>query len=482
MTFAAERILTLHAKSAASALFETKGDNFMIHQFTIQGTHLVLDVNSGAVHVLDNQANRVLACYDEDGRLNVEKLSMLERELGIDIVAEARAELESLIDEGLLFSADPYQKLFTSRTTPPVVKALCLHIAHDCNMRCKYCFAGEGNYHGDKAQMPIEIGQKAIDFVIGSSGNRKNIEIDFFGGEPLLNLETVKGIVNYAKTRGEASGKRFRFTITTNGTLLDDDAMAYLNETMDNIVLSLDGRRIVHDGMRVRKDGSGTYDAILPKLQKMASIRNGRDYYIRGTYTAKNLDFSADVLHMAELGFDQISIEPVVLPDGSGFEIRKEHLPILFQEYEKLAAELLKLRKQGRAVNFFHFMIDLEGGPCVAKRLRGCGSGTEYLAVTPQGDLYPCHQFTGIREFRMGDVFTGINRPEIVSDFQKVNVYTKPQCRECWARFYCSGGCAANAWNFGKDLAGVYEIGCELQKKRVECALWMKANEKPDES
>jgi len=453
----------------------------MVHQFTIRDMHMALDVNSGAVHILDETASHVLTCYNADGKPDTEKLESLKRQYGEENIAEACSELDSLVSEGLLFSGDPYEALFTHQDSPAVVKALCLHIAHDCNLKCKYCFAGEGNYHGERAQMSLEVGQKAIDFVIDNSGNRKNLEIDFFGGEPLLNLDTVKGIVNYAREREKTCGKHFRFTLTTNGVLLGDEEMEYLNSTMDNIVLSLDGRKDVHDHMRTRKDGSGTYDAVVPKFRRMAAKRGNRDYYVRGTFTANNLDFSEDVLHMAELGFDQLSVEPVVLPDGSGLEIRKEHLPTLFREYEKLADELLRLRREGRSVNFFHFMIDLEGGPCVAKRLRGCGSGTEYLAVTPQGDLYPCHQFAGIPEFRLGDIYTGINRPDITDTFKRINVYTKNACRECWARFYCSGGCAANAWNFQKDLSGVYEIGCALQKKRVECALWLKAMEYSDE-
>ncbi len=453
----------------------------MIHQFAIRDMHMALDVNSGAVHVLDEKASRVLACFNQDGQPDPDKLDALERQYGKEVIQEACCELNDLIAQGLLFSKDPYEALFTNTSAPTVVKALCLHIAHDCNLKCKYCFAGEGNYHGQKTQMSLEVAKRAIDFVIENSANRRNIEIDFFGGEPLLNLDTVKGTVHYAREKEKIGGKHFRFTITTNGVLLKPEDIEYLNDTMDNIVLSLDGRKDVHDRMRCRKDGSGSYDAIVPIFQQMAAKRGDKDYYVRGTYTASNLDFSRDVLHMAELGFDQLSVEPVVLPDGSGFEIRKEHLPLLFKEYEKLADELLRLRSEGRKVNFFHFMIDLEGGPCVAKRLRGCGSGTEYLAVTPQGDLYPCHQFAGISEFRLGDIYSGINRSDITDTFKRLNVYTKKACRQCWARFYCSGGCAANAWNFQKDLTGVYEIGCELQKKRVECALWLKAMEQAEE-
>jgi len=449
----------------------------MIHQFRIFDTNIVLDVNSGSVHIFDDTAYRVLSCFSEEGVPSDEKIQLLRLELGADTVNEAVSEIEALKAEGLLFSSDPYEEIFTSKTTPTVVKALCLHMAHDCNLRCKYCFAGEGNYHGEKSLMPVEVARRAIDFVIENSGNRRNIEIDFFGGEPLLNLKTIKDTVEYAREREKNSNKRFRFTVTTNGLLLNDEIMEYLNDTMDNIVLSLDGRREVNDSMRVRRDGSGCYDAIVPKFQKMASIRKDKDYYVRGTFTRNNLDFSEDVMHMAALGFEQPALEPVVLPDGSGLEISKEHLDSIFSEYEKLALKLAELRKQGKKINFFHFMLDLEGGPCVAKRLRGCGSGTEYLAVTPSGDLYPCHQFAGIEEFRIGNVFTGIERQEITDTFRRINVYTKKSCRNCWAKFYCSGGCAANAWNFRKDLFDIYEIGCELEKKRIECALWLKARE-----
>lgn len=449
----------------------------MIHQFEINGMNMVLDVNSGAVHVLDPEAARVLSCYDNEGKPVSEKLEHLESIYGNEQVGEIRSELDKLIADGLLFADNPYEKMFAGVKGSKVVKALCLHIAHDCNLRCKYCFAGEGHYSGKKSVMPAEVGKKAINFVIASSGSRKNIEIDFFGGEPLLNMETVKEIVDYAREKEKVCNKHFRFTITTNGMLLNDEIMEYLNNTMDNIVLSLDGRREVNDRMRSRKDGSGTYDAILPKFKKLVSWRGDKDYYVRGTFTSYNLDFSNDVMHMADSGFDQVSIEPAVLKDGAGFEIKKEHLDSIFAEYEKLALKLLERKKSGKGVNFFHFMIDLDGGPCVVKRLRGCGSGSEYLAVTPSGDLFPCHQFAGFKEFKMGNVFTGIDRPDIVERFTGINVFTREKCRECWAKFYCSGGCFANAWQFENDLSGVYEIGCEMQKKRIECALWLKANE-----
>lgn len=449
----------------------------MIHQFEINGMNMVLDVNSGAVHVLDPEAARVLSCYDSNGNPVKEKLESLEKQYGNKQVGEIRSELDGLISDGLLFADNPYEKMFADVKGSKVVKALCLHIAHDCNLRCKYCFAGEGNYNGEKSIMSVEVAKKAIDFVIANSGSRKNIEIDFFGGEPLLNMETVKETVNYAREKEKTCNKNFRFTITTNGMLLKDEIIEYLNDTMDNIVLSLDGRREVNDKMRIRRDGTGSYDTILPNFKRLVSKRGDKDYYVRGTFTSNNLDFSNDVMHMADTGFDQLSIEPAVLKDGTGFEIKREHLETIFSEYEKLARELLERKKSGKGVNFFHFMIDLDGGPCIAKRLRGCGSGSEYLAVTPAGDLFPCHQFAGFKEFKMGNVFTGIDRPDIIERFTKINVFTREKCKECWARFYCSGGCTANAWQFENDLSGVYEIGCEMQKKRIECALWLKANE-----
>jgi uncharacterized protein len=325
--------------------------------------------------------------------------------------------------------------------------------------------------------MSLEVGKKAIDFLIENSGNRRNLEVDFFGGEPLMNFDVVKGIVEYAREREKESDKNFRFTITTNAMLLDEEKRAYINENMHNVVLSLDGRKEVNDAVRKRIDGKGSYDRILPLIKKMVEERVGKEYYVRGTFTRKNLDFGTDVLHLADIGFDQVSIEPVVAAKDSGLDIRNEDLKAVCDEYERLAKEYVERRKNGQWFNFFHFMIDLEGGPCIAKRLRGCGSGTEYLAVTPEGELYPCHQFVGHKEFYLGNVYDGLNGNSIREVFSDINVYTKPQCNSCWAKFYCSGGCAANAWQFNNDIKIPYEIGCELEKKRVECALWIKAQE-----
>jgi uncharacterized protein len=448
----------------------------MIHAFKIHGENIVLDVMSGAVHLLDDIAYDVLGCYDSDGTLNPNKLKELTKYDETQI-NEAIVEIEYLIDNKMLFTEDPYTEMLPVWTKQTVVKALCLHIAHDCNLRCSYCFAGTGEYMGHRSLMSLEVGKKAIDFLIENSGNRRNLEVDFFGGEPLMNFDVVKGIVEYAREKEKESNKNFRFTITTNGILLDEEKRAYINENMHNVVLSLDGRKEINDEVRKRIDGKGSYDRILPLIKKMVDERGEKDYYVRGTFTRKNLDFSADVLHLADLGFDQISVEPVVAAKDSGLDIRNEDLKAVCDEYERLAKEYVDRRKNGQWFNFFHFMIDLEGGPCIAKRLRGCGSGTEYLAVTPEGELYPCHQFVGHKEFNLGNVFDGLNGNPIREIFSDTNVYTKPQCNSCWAKFYCSGGCAANAWQFNKDIKIPYEIGCELEKKRVECALWIKAQE-----
>ena len=448
----------------------------MIHAYKIHGENIVLDVMSGAVHLLDDIAYDVLGCYDSDGTLNPDKLREL-TQYDETQINEAIVDIEYLIDNKMLFTDDPYTEMLPVWTKQTVVKALCLHIAHDCNLRCSYCFADTGEYMGHRSLMSLEVGKKAIDFLIENSGNRRNLEVDFFGGEPLMNFDVVKGIVEYAREREKESDKNFRFTNTTNAMLLDEEKRAYINENMHNVVLSLDGRKEVNDAVRKRIDGKGSYDRILPLIKKMVEERVGKEYYVRGTFTRKNLDFGTDVLHLADIGFDQVSIEPVVAAKDSGLDIRNEDLKAVCDEYERLAKEYVDRRKNGQWFNFFHFMIDLEGGPCIAKRLRGCGSGTEYLAVTPEGELYPCHQFVGHKEFYLGNVYDGLNGNSIREVFSDINVYTKPQCNSCWAKFYCSGGCAANAWQFNKDIKIPYEIGCELEKKRVECALWIKAQE-----
>lgn len=445
----------------------------MIHQYKNNGYNIVLDVCSGSVHVVDDLVYDVIALYE---KLNREEIVKRLSQYPEEEILEACDEIEALKESGQLFTEDTYKDAiidFKKRKT--VVKALCLHIAHDCNLACKYCFAGEGEYHGDRSLMSYEVGKKALDFLIANSGNRVNLEVDFFGGEPLMNFKVVKDLVAYGRSREQEFNKKFRFTLTTNGILLDDEVMEFANKEMANVVLSIDGRKEIHDFMRPSKNGKGSYDLIIDKFKKMAEMRNQTNYYVRGTFTHYNLDFSKDVLHLADLGFKQISAEPVVAPDNQPYAIREEDLPKLFAEYDALAKEMVEREKAGKGFNFFHFMIDLTGGPCLYKRLSGCGSGTEYLAVTPWGDLYPCHQFVGIEEFRLGNVDNGIEKKELVDEFKLCNVYAKDKCKDCFARFYCSGGCAANSYNFHGNLLDAYDVGCELERKRVECAIMIKA-------
>ena len=458
----------------------------MVHVYQNNGFKIALDVNSGAVHVVDDVVYDLIPELEECIKAKSDKekvsevafkvLSDKDKQYSESDIAEAVDEILELYEAGLLYTEDiyePYIEQFGERET--VVKALCLHIAHDCNLACKYCFAEEGEYHGRRAIMSYEVGKKALDFLVKNSGNRVNLEVDFFGGEPLLNWQVVKDLVAYGRSLEEPHNKNFRFTLTTNGVLLDDDIMEFANREMANVVLSIDGRKEVNDYMRPTRNGKGSYDLIVPKFRKFAELRNQTNYYVRGTFTHHNLDFSEDVLHLADLGFKQISVEPVVAPPEEPYAIREEDLPKLLEEYDKLAKEMIKREKEGRGFNFFHFMIDLTQGPCVAKRLSGCGSGTEYLAVTPWGDLYPCHQFVGMDEFKLGDVWHGVQAEEIRDEFKLCNVYAKEKCRNCFARFYCSGGCAANSYNFHGSILDAYDIGCELQKKRIECAIMIKA-------
>ena len=450
----------------------------MVHQYKNNGYDIVLDVNSGAIHVVDDVTYDVIEMIDKSQPESDEIVSALSGKYGKEEVEEAIDEVQTLIDEESLFTKDTYENyIMDFKKRPTVVKALCLHIAHDCNLACQYCFAEEGEYHGRRALMSFEVGKKALDFLIANSGNRRNLEVDFFGGEPLMNWQVVKDLVAYGREQEKLHDKNFRFTLTTNGVLLNDEIMEFCNKEMANVVLSIDGRKEVHDKMRPFRKGAGSYDLIVPKFQKFAESRHQDKYYVRGTFTHYNPDFAADVLHLADLGFKQISVEPVVAEPSEPYAITEEDLPKLFEEYDKLAAEMVRRHKEGDDFNFFHFMIDLEGGPCVAKRLSGCGSGTEYLAVTPWGDFYPCHQFVGNEKFLLGNVDDGIKNTEIRDEFKCCNVYAKEKCRKCFARFYCSGGCAANAYNFSGDICGAYDIGCELQKKRIECAIMIKAAE-----
>ena len=447
----------------------------MIHQYKSNGYNIVLDVESGAVHVVDDITYDVISLYEENSADEI--ISKLKSSYNEDEIRECISEVKELVEDGQLFTEDIYEpfveKFKEKRQT--VVKALCLHIAHDCNLACKYCFAEEGEYHGRRALMSFEVGKKALDFLVANSGNRVNLEVDFFGGEPLMNWDVVKQLVAYGRSLEEPNNKKFRFTLTTNGVLLNDEVMEFVNKEMSNVVLSLDGRKEVNDRMRPFRTGKGSYDLIVPKFQKLAESRNQTNYYIRGTFTRNNLDFSEDVKHFADLGFKQMSIEPVVGPEEDPYSIREQDLPQIMEEYDKLALEYIDRYKKGNGFNFFHFMIDLTQGPCVYKRLSGCGSGTEYLAVTPWGDFYPCHQFVGNEDFLMGNVDEGITKPELVKEFGNCNVYSKEKCKNCFAKFYCSGGCAANSYNFHGTIHDAYDIGCEMQRKRVECSIMIKA-------
>ena len=446
----------------------------MVHQYKNNGYSICLDVNSGAVHIVDDIVYDIISLYE--GRKEEEIIKELESKYEVSDITEALEEVKTLVEEGSLFTEDIYENYimdFKKRKT--VVKALCLHIAHDCNLACRYCFAEEGEYHGRRELMSFEVGKKALDFLIANSGSRKNLEVDFFGGEPLMNFEVVKQLVKYGREQEKIYNKNFRFTLTTNGVLLNDDIMEFANKEMANVVCSIDGRKEVNDKMRPFRNGKGSYDLILPKFKKLANSRNQTNYYVRGTYTHFNKDFANDVIHLANEGFEQISVEPVVAPANEPYAIKEEDVEELKNQYDILAKEIIERRKNGKYINFFHFMIDLEGGPCVAKRLSGCGSGTEYLAVTPWGDFYPCHQFVGNEEFLLGNVDEGITNTKVRDEFKLCNVYAKPKCHDCFAKFYCSGGCAANSYNFHGNINDAYDIGCELQKKRIECAIMIKA-------
>lgn len=449
----------------------------MIHQYKNNGYNIVMDVCSGSVHVVDEVTYDAIALYENEEREVVAvKLKELYPSLTDEEIKEVLDEIDELREQELLYTEDVYKDYVIDvkkRTT--IVKALCLHIAHDCNLACKYCFASEGEYHGDRALMSFEVGKKALDYLLENSGSRRNLEVDFFGGEPLMNFKVVKDLVAYGRSKEEEYNKKFRFTLTTNGVLLNDDVIDFCNKEISNVVLSLDGRKEVNDKMRPFPNGKGSYDIIVPKFLNFFKKRGEKDYYIRGTFTHNNLDFASDVLHYADLGFDKMSMEPVVAPPEAPYAIREEDIPKIKEEYDKLAVEFIKRKKEGRGFVFFHYMIDLTQGPCVAKRLSGCGSGTEYLAVTPWGDFYPCHQFVGIPEFLMGNVDEGITNTKVQDEFKQCNVYAKEKCKDCFARFYCSGGCAANSYQFHGCITDAYDIGCELQKKRIECAIMIQA-------
>ena len=449
----------------------------MIHQYRLGGYNIVIDVCSGAIHVVDEVAYDIISLFESNSKEDV--LSKIAEkyadraDISADDISECYNQVCSLKEQGKLFAPDTFASMAgkLKEKTAGVVKALCLHVAHTCNLNCAYCFASQGKYHGDRAIMSFEVGKQAFDYLIKNSGTRRNLEVDFFGGEPLMNFDVVKQLVAYAREIEKEHNKNFRFTLTTNGLLIDDDVIEFANKEMSNVVLSLDGRKEIHDRYRVDYSGNGSWDRIVPKFQQLVEAREGKNYYMRGTFTHRNPDFLNDIKQMLELGFNELSMEPVVCAPGEPAELTEEDLPIVLDQYEKLAELMLEKNKEGKPFTFYHYMIDLTGGPCIYKRISGCGSGTEYMAVTPWGDLYPCHQFVGDEKFRLGDVWTGVTNTEIQGEFAACNVYAHEECKDCWARLYCSGGCAANAYHSTGSVTGVYEYGCKLFKKRMECAI-----------
>lgn len=449
----------------------------MIHQYRLGGYNIVIDVCSGAIHVVDEVAYDIISLFESNSKDDI--LSKIAQkyadraDISTDDISECYDQVCSLKEQGKLFAPDTFASMAgkLKEKTAGVVKALCLHVAHTCNLNCAYCFASQGKYHGDRAVMSFKVGKQAFDYLIKNSGTRRNLEVDFFGGEPLMNFDVVKQLVAYARQIEKEHNKNFRFTLTTNGLLIDDDVIDFANKEMSNVVLSLDGRKEIHDRYRVDYSGKGSWDRIVPKFQQLVEAREGKNYYMRGTFTHRNPDFLNDIKQMLDLGFNELSMEPVVCAPGDPAELTEEDLPIVLDQYEKLAELMLERNKQGKPFTFYHYMIDLTGGPCIYKRISGCGSGTEYMAVTPWGDLYPCHQFVGDEKFRLGDVWTGVTNTEIQGEFAACNVYAHEECKDCWARLYCSGGCAANAYHSTGSVTGVYEYGCKLFKKRMECAI-----------
>ncbi|MBQ3424147.1 MAG: thioether cross-link-forming SCIFF peptide maturase [Clostridia bacterium] len=454
----------------------------MIHQYKLGGYNIVLDVCSGSVHVVDEPAYDIIAAFETESRESaVRRLMEKYREDPEVTEAELNAcwdQVAALRDAGRLFTPDTYEGMAGTlkARTAGVVKALCLHVAHTCNLNCAYCFASQGRYHGERAVMSFEVGRRALDFLVENSGTRRNLEVDFFGGEPLMNFEVVKRLVAYARSIEKEAGKHFRFTLTTNGMLIDDDVIDFCNRECHNVVLSLDGRKEIHDAWRVDYAGKGSWDRVVPKFQAFVRARGNRGYYMRGTFTHANPDFLKDIETMLDLGFTELSMEPVVCPPGDPAALTEEDLPVVLEQYEALARLMIRRRREGKPFTFYHYMIDLKGGPCIFKRVSGCGSGTEYLAVTPWGDLYPCHQFVGEEAFRLGDIWKGVTEQGVRAAFAANNVYAHPECRDCWARLYCAGGCAANAWHATGSVTGVYEYGCRLFKKRLECAIMVEVD------
>lgn len=448
----------------------------LVHKFIQDGDYYLIDVNSGSVHIIDELIYNMVG---EDELLDKEDvINNLKDKWSKEEIEEAYEELLDLVKEEVLYSKDLYEEIaMAGDESESYIKALCLNVVHDCNLRCKYCFADEGEYKGCRKPMSAEVGKRAIDYVLENSGNIKNIEVDLFGGEPLMVFDTIKEIVDYAKEKDKLYNKNIRFTMTTNATLLNDEIIDYIDKNMGNIILSIDGRKEVNDNVRIRVDGSGCYDRILPNIKKMVDRRDpSKQYYARGTFTRENTDFFEDVMALANEGFSEISIEPVVLPDSHNLSIRSEDLPKIYEQYDMLYKEMLRRAENNdNPFKFYHFNIDLNGGPCVYKRIAGCGAGHEYVAITPDGDIYPCHQFVGNEKFLLGNINSGIKNKNLSKDFKNAHIYNKPKCKECWARFYCSGGCQANNFNFNGDIHVPYEIGCEMQKKRIECAIALKA-------
>lgn len=449
----------------------------MIHQYKLLGYNIVLDVCSGSVHVVDDVAFDIIAAFENESREEI--LSNLEKKYSTDPdvtkkdIEECYSQIEELKNAGKLFKNDEFEPMAgeLKARTSGVVKALCLHIAHTCNLNCSYCFASQGKYHGERALMSFEVGKRALDFLVENSGTRRNLEVDFFGGEPLMNFDVVKKLVEYARSIEKEKGKNFRFTLTTNGVLVDDDVIEFSNREMSNVVLSLDGRKEVHDRYRVDYAGNGSFEKIVPKFQKFVASRGGKNYYMRGTFTHANPDFLEDIKTMLDLGFSELSMEPVVAAEDDPAALTKSDREIVMKQYEDLAKLMLERDREGKPFTFYHYMIDLKGGPCIYKRISGCGSGTEYMAVTPWGDLYPCHQFVGDEKFKLGDIWNGVQNKDVQNEFASCNVYAREECRDCWAKLYCSGGCAANAYHATGSVKGIYKAGCELFKKRMECAI-----------
>ena len=454
----------------------------MIHQYQLNNYNIVLDTCSGSIHIVDPVAYDVISMYPEKSEEEIVSAILKKYEkdnISKNDVLECIADIKALQDQGKLYSPDTFAEIagtFKERSGD-VIKALCLHVAHTCNLNCSYCFASQGKYHGDRALMSFEVGKRALDFLIENSGSRTNLEVDFFGGEPLMNWDVVKELVKYARSQEGPCHKNFRFTLTTNGMLIDDDVIDFANKEMSNVVLSLDGRKEIHDRLRVDYAGNGSYDRIVPQFQELVKSRGGKNYYMRGTFTHTNPDFTKDIFHMADLGFTELSMEPVVASPDDPAALTASDIEIVKEQYEILAKEMLRREKEGRPITFYHYMLDLTEGPCIYKRISGCGSGTEYMAVTPWGDLYPCHQFVGDEKYKLGDIWNGVTNHSLREQFRSCNAYSRSECNDCWAKFYCSGGCAANAYHASGSIQGTYEPGCELFKKRIECAIMMKAAE-----